>query len=271
MIDWHCHILPGLDDGPETMTESLAMARLLVDAGFQTVYCTPHCIRGRFDNSPDQVRRATEQLQRELLAEGIRLAVKPGMEYYLDEHFPAKLENPQFLGNTRLLLVEIPSWASIGLVRENLQNILRRGYVPLLAHPERCALVSHVGFGALSHRLSRGIRRIGAILSASKASSNDAADQVLLSDFMEMGCRFQGNLPSFTGWYGRGPLQQSLHNLAGGLYSCFGSDGHGLKSLKETLQPALAVLKGFPESVLPPGTLDLSDFSPPAQRGGTAF
>ncbi len=252
MIDWHCHILPGLDDGPETMAESLAMARLLADAGFQTVYCTPHCIRGRYDNSPDQVRRATGQFQRELLAAGIRLAVKPGMEYHLDEHFPAKLENPQFLDDTCMLLAEIPSQATVDLIQENLRHILRRGYVPLLAHPERCALLTHVGSGMLSHRLSRGLRRLGAAFSGGKVSSNDHAGQVLLSDFKAMGCRFQGNLPSFSGWYGRGPQQQSLHNLAGGLYSCLGSDGHGLKFLKQTLQPALSVLKGFPESVLPP-------------------
>jgi protein-tyrosine phosphatase len=255
MIDWHCHILPGLDDGPETMAESLAMARLLADAGFQTVYCTPHCIRGRYDNSPDQVRRATEQLQRALLAEGIRLAVKPGMEYYLDEHFPANLENPGFLGNTRLLLVEIPSRASADLVRDNLRHILRRGYVPLLAHPERSALLKHDECGTLSDRLSRRLKRLGASLSGGKTSSDDSAGQGLLFDLKAMGCLYQGNLPSFCGWYGRGPQRQSLYNLAGGFYSCLGSDGHGLKFLKQTLHPALSVLEDFPGSVLSPDLL----------------
>jgi protein-tyrosine phosphatase len=255
MIDWHSHMLPGLDDGPETMAESLAMARLLVEAGVHTVYCTPHCIRGRYDNSPDQVRRATERFQRELLAEGIRLAVKPGMEYHLDEHFPEQLENPQFLGNTRLLLVEIPSRASVDLVRENLRQILRRGHVPLLAHPERSALLTHGGCGTLSGRLARGFRRLGASLPGGKASNYVFAGEALLSDLTDMGCRFQGNLPSFTGWYGPGPQQQALHNLAGGLYSCLGSDGHGVKSLKQFLKPALSVLKGFPVAVLPPDSI----------------
>jgi protein-tyrosine phosphatase len=255
MIDWHCHILPGLDDGPETMAESLAMARLLADVGFRTVHCTPHCISGRYDNSPDQVRRATERFQRELLGEGIRLAVKPGMEYYLDEHFPGQLENPQFLGNTRLLLVEIPSRASVDLVRENLRQILRRGHVPLLAHPERSALLTHGGYDTLSGQLIRGLRRLGASLPGGKTSSDDFAGEALLSDLTDMGCRFQGNLPSFTGWYGRGPQRQALRNLAGGLYSCLGSDGHGFKSLKQFLQPALSVLKGFPVAVLPPDSI----------------
>lgn len=42
MIDWHCHILPGLDDGAADMEQSLAMAAALATAGFRTVYCTPH-------------------------------------------------------------------------------------------------------------------------------------------------------------------------------------------------------------------------------------
>lgn len=267
MIDWHCHILPGLDDGSETMAESLAMARLLADAGFHTVYCTPHCIRGRYDNSPDQVRRATEQLQRALLAEGIRLAVKPGMEYYLDEHFPAKLENPQLLGNTRLLLVEFPSRASTDLVRDNLRHIFRRGYVPLLAHPERSALLRHDQYGTLLDRLSRRLKRLGASLPGGKTASDDSAGQGLLADLRAMGCLYQGNLPSFIGWYGRGPQQQALQNLTGGLYSCLGSDGHGLKSLKQTLQPALSVLKGFPESLLMQEVPALSGSSYSARRG----
>ena len=51
MIDFHCHILPGLDDGPAHIDESVAMAAALRDAGFRTIYCTPHLIKGCFERT----------------------------------------------------------------------------------------------------------------------------------------------------------------------------------------------------------------------------
>jgi protein-tyrosine phosphatase len=241
MIDWHCHILPGLDDGPENMDEALDMARLLADAGFVTVHCTPHCIHGRYDNTPSQVRRATDRLQRELLQAGIRLAVKPGMEYYLDEHFPPRLESLQHLGDSRMLLVEIPSRASVDLVRENLRQILRHGYVPLVAHPERCALLAQSGNGMVR----KGLDLLCTKVFHKKEENETSASAVLLGELQEMGCLFQGNLSSFAGWYGRGPQKQAMHNLAGGLYSHFGSDGHGRRFLEQTLPHAFGVLADF--------------------------
>lgn len=92
MIDWHCHILPAIDDGLETLSESLEMARLLASAGFRQVHCTPHCVLGRFDNRPSQVQRATEELQKQVNRAGIPLLLSPGMEYSLDEYFPVLLE-----------------------------------------------------------------------------------------------------------------------------------------------------------------------------------
>ena len=241
MIDWHCHLLPGLDDGSDTMTEALAMARLLAGAGFVTVHCTPHCMPGRYDNTPSIVRRATERLQREVLQAGIRLAVKPGMEYYLDENFPAQLENLQLLGDTRLLLVEIPSRASVEQVRQNLRHILDKGLVPLLAHPERSILLNRSSYkGGFSGILVKGLRLLGARGSAQNESSEGSA---LLSEFKAMGCRFQGNLSSFAGWYGRGPQRQASNNLTSGLYSHLGSDGHSRRFLEQTLRTALSMLK----------------------------
>jgi len=61
--DWHCHILPNLDDGAKNMTESLAIATILAEAGFSEVHCTPHAMSGAYEASPNLIRQATLELQ----------------------------------------------------------------------------------------------------------------------------------------------------------------------------------------------------------------
>ena len=99
MIDYHCHILPGIDDGCADLDESLELAQVLTTAGFTEVYCTPHCIHGVYNNTPSAVRAAVEQLQEQLTREGIPLRLSPGMEYYLDEYFSQKLTDIKKRGN----------------------------------------------------------------------------------------------------------------------------------------------------------------------------
>ncbi len=242
MIDWHCHILPGIDDGPETLAESLEMAKLLAAAGFRQVYCTPHCLLGRFDNRPSQVQKATEHLQKELHRKHIPLLLSPGMEYPLDEYFPVVLEQPQPLGDSRLLLVEVPRQVTMELVKENIQRILRRGLIPLLAHPERSEPLYKNPSLRKAWSLPTWIGRLtgrGNILSLPDTAAPLPSPQ---QELQAMGCLFQGNLPSFSERYGRKVRQQAFANLDQSLYSCFGSDGHDAESLRTFLGSALQIV-----------------------------
>lgn len=242
MIDWHCHILPGLDDGPETMAEALEMARLLAAAGFHTVHCTPHCIRGGFDNTPDQVRQATNNLQAELRRAGIPLAAQPGMEYYLDEYFPAHMENPQTLGNTRLVLVEAPSQATAEMIKENVFQVLRRGFVPLFAHPERCSLLAEPLTQKRDGFLKQRSQRVFSKFFKTRPVAGPFAGDSLRAVLKDMGCLFQGNISSLAGWYGKEVRAQAMHNLTSDFYSFFGSDGHSVHSLEKVFLHGLEVL-----------------------------
>ncbi len=228
MIDCHCHLLPGIDDGPKTLEESLPMARILEGFGFVEVHCTPHCIHGLYENTPAIVGERLAELQQALVREGIRLRLKPGMEYYLDSHFPASLERPQLLGDSRLLLVEAPTWAEAGLVLENLRKVVARGYVPLLAHPERWGLLAPPGQGGARHLMSR-------LLGRGRAGSSGE----LLDELQRMGCLFQGNLGSFAGHYGKDVEKRAWAFLRAGLYSCLGSDSHPRPGLEEMIETGL--------------------------------
>jgi protein-tyrosine phosphatase len=81
MIDFHCHILPGLDDGPKTIEESIEMAEALQNAGFTAVYCTPHLIKGAYEADNEAVRTAAAVLQKRLNNEniGLELFPRPGI------------------------------------------------------------------------------------------------------------------------------------------------------------------------------------------------
>lgn len=215
--DYHCHILPGIDDGPATADESLALAGALAEAGFTTVCCTPHHIKGLYDTTPDEVRAGTRQLQEALVQTGIPLTLVPGLEYYADEFLPDLLAAPLLLPGD-LLLVELPPRAERHLVAETLYGVVRRGITPLVAHPERCPLLADDGTAPQRRGIFSLFR-----------SEPATAQRSLLQTLAGMGCAFQGNLGSFAGLYGDRVRQQARKFQAAGLYRCYGSDLHAIR------------------------------------------
>jgi len=238
MIDWHSHILPGVDDGPEDIAQSVAIAAALAAGGFTEIYCTPHLMRGCYDAGNDEVRRGVENLQERLDATGIPITLRTGREYCLDEYLPIALEDPLPLGDSRLVLVEIPHHASASTVRRLLYNVVRTGFTPVIAHPERCPLLEMKNGTAGDD----GIRTvIGRFLAGGRRSDrapgpSDAPENPLLLYLKDLGCSFQGNLGSFGGYYG-GQVQRIAESMRGArLYDRFGSDLHTLEQAKILLR-----------------------------------
>ncbi len=140
MIDIHTHILPGLDDGPGTLEESLEMAEAFVAAGFTAVVATPHVIPGVFENSSQEILESVQALRKALEAEKIPLEVYPGAEYHIRPDLPQDLAegNLVTLGDTgKYLLVELPVQELPPYTEQVLFQILLSGVTPVLAHPER--------------------------------------------------------------------------------------------------------------------------------------
>ncbi|MGB4563604.1 MAG: CpsB/CapC family capsule biosynthesis tyrosine phosphatase, partial [Dethiobacteria bacterium] len=137
-IDLHLHILPGLDDGPGDLETAEETARILVEQGFKAAVATPHCCEGR--PSPAEIRSRLEQLQERLLRKNIHLQVYPGSELMMDPHLLERLEREESLtlAGSRYFLVEFPLHQPLPLnTRELLSQALVRGFIPVLAHPER--------------------------------------------------------------------------------------------------------------------------------------
>ncbi len=239
MIDWHCHILPGLDDGAESLGESLAMGRLLAGAGYSHICCTPHRLRGMYDTTPQAMRQTLTEVQSAFQAANIPLTLVAGMEYCLDEFFVEDFSSdPVTIGISRKVLVETPSNADPQLLRENIFYLVRNRYIPLFAHPERHA------FLAPPSRHSRSIfSRIGSRLKSTQNDDSHKFENTLVHDLKLMGCEFQGNLGSVGGYYGSLVKKQEERLRSLNLFNCFGSDGHDVAGLEMFLAPALNVLK----------------------------
>jgi protein-tyrosine phosphatase len=225
-VDYHCHLLPALDDGAVDARESLRMARILAQFGFSAVHCTPHRIKGCYENDPERVARATGLLQDVLDQSGIALRLVPGTEHYLDEFLIDQLPGALTAGSSRCLLVEVPFGSTnTGLLEAVAAGLQDRGLAPLFAHPERCrafdpALGANGGRGLFSYL---GKKRMPEMEGA------------LVLKLRAAGCRFQGNLGSFAGFYGGEVRERALLFLRHGVYSCVGSDAHRSEDLAAML------------------------------------
>jgi protein-tyrosine phosphatase len=141
VIDLHCHILPGLDDGPVNFDFSVAMAHGAADAGIHVVVATPH-IRDDYDVDPEVIGPRVRKLNEAIEAEGIQLLVLAGGEVSLSK--AAELDDDVLrsvcLGSSDYLLIESPYKASDIDIESIVRGVQERGLKPLLAHPERCPI-----------------------------------------------------------------------------------------------------------------------------------
>jgi protein-tyrosine phosphatase len=138
-VDLHSHVLPGIDDGPPTEADSLAMAAVAARAGTRVLAATPHVRSDWPDVLPHEVAGRVAALNDELRARGIDLEVVPGGEVALIEAIELPLEALRAVtlgGNGRDLLVETPSGPLPGTFEQLLDAVVRRGFRVLLAHPE---------------------------------------------------------------------------------------------------------------------------------------
>jgi protein-tyrosine phosphatase len=159
VIDLHSHLLPGVDDGPATMGDSVAMARAAWESGTRTMVCTPHMIAG-YPTDPPRVHSGVRDLAAALREAEIGLKVTTGAEIALD-HLPrmndADLAMSTLGGRGEWLLLEMPFLGWPLRLGEILRDLEIRGFRAILAHPERADAIQRspdrirdvIGRGAL--------------------------------------------------------------------------------------------------------------------------
>lgn len=139
MIDIHSHILPGVDDGAQTIEDSLAMAREAVDQGIRTIIATPHHKNGKYDTPKNIVLEKVAALQAEIVKEDIPLTVLVGQEVRINGDMIEDIEKGELLSlnETKYLFVEFPSGHVPRYAKQMLFDIQVAGFTPIIVHPER--------------------------------------------------------------------------------------------------------------------------------------
>ncbi len=205
-VDFHSHLVPGIDDGAKTMDESLELLRGLYELGYTHVVTTPHINSAFYPNDRTTILAGLEQLQAAVLAAGIPIELGGAAEYYIDEHFENLLHQEALLPVfDDWVLVETSFFGAPPNLHELLFRMQTKGYRPILAHPERYA---YLAVGDL--RPYRELR--------------------------ERGCRLQVNLLSLNGHYGPQVQKTAEQLLRAGLVDYLCTDLHHQHHLQELPQ-----------------------------------
>lgn len=247
MIDYHCHILPGIDDGAETIEESVAMARLLKAAGYGTVYCTPHMIKHFYDANNDTVKGLIKEVQDALNREKIELKLLYGREYMLDDSFHEITSALTPLENTNYVLVEFTPDVYQGMVRDSIAAIIRKGLTPMIAHPERYHLFQAKKKVEPAQKKQSFFERLfipKPTVENKPAIESPSTGKELLEWLVGMQCAFQANLPSFKGIHGK-QIQAAAQQLKElGIYTHTGTDAHSPEYLEKLFGLSAPLLHG---------------------------
>jgi protein-tyrosine phosphatase len=192
MIDLHCHILPGLDDGSQSLEESLEMAAMAAGHGIRKIVATPHCITG----AARTVTQNVAMLQQLLEEVGIPLQIYPGMEIFGTYDTARLLQEKKLLtlNGSRYPLIEFDFGTDGEDETEILRQVIAAGYTPVVAHPERCGCI-------------RGMPQI-------------------VNRWKQMGCLFQINRGSLLGRYGFAVQEMALTLVHRGFATVIATDAH---------------------------------------------
>ena len=208
MIDLHCHMLPGLDDGAADLDVSLEMARIAVADGISTVVCTPHILPTVYDNKGPAIRAAVDQLQAALAQAEIPLRVLPGADVHIAPDLVEGLRCGRVLSiaDTRYLLLEPPHHVMPPRLRDCVFGLMTAGYFPILTHPERLTWIDR------HYDVIKELARVGMLM--------------------------QITAGSLTGRFGGRPRHWSQRMLDEGLVDILATDAHDPKGRPPRLSEA---------------------------------
>ncbi len=140
MIDIHAHILPGLDDGPEELSQAIEMCRIAEGDGIHTIVATPHTLNGVYLNERERILAAIQSLRQSLELEGIFVEILPGTDTHIHpDIFNYIIDGPVMTLNDtgRYIMLEFPDYFVFPIIKELLDRLISRGIIPIISHPER--------------------------------------------------------------------------------------------------------------------------------------
>ncbi|SEA33870.1 tyrosine-protein phosphatase [Microbulbifer marinus] len=199
MIDLHCHLLPGIDDGARDLDQALRLARMAVADGITHCVATPHIHPGRYENSLASITEVFTAFKTELERADIPLQLGMAAEIRLSEEILTMVAGRQvpFLGSwqgDRVLLLELPHSHIPPGVEQLIRWLQTQKIRPMIAHPERNKDV---------------LRDFNKVLPLAR-----------------LGCLFQVTAGAVAGDFGEGPMQRARQLLERELVTILATDAH---------------------------------------------
>lgn len=196
MIDIHAHIIWGVDDGPETKQQAMELIRLAAKEGIEHIISTSHANHPSFHADKLEVEQKLQELQEGADQERLGIHLHLGHEIRITEDLLEQLKTKQVaaLANSTYVLVEFPAGAVPLFTKEIIKQLIRAGYRPIIAHPERNKVF--------------------------------ASQPRKLAELIDMGAFGQVTAGSVAGEFGKEVQKISMKLIEEGLIHCYGSDVH---------------------------------------------
>jgi protein-tyrosine phosphatase len=213
MIDLHCHLLPGVDDGSKSMDISLKLANDAVGDGIDYALLTPHHMNGVYLNHKKGVIQQTQDFQVELDRHKIPLKVFPGQEVRINGDLLTALDQDDILfadESGRYLMLEFPDDDVPSYTSNMIYELMQRGIIPVIVHPER--------------------------------NTKIMKQPDILYDLLNKGCLSQITAGSYVGIFGHKVQKFSKQLIQSGQVYIFASDAHNLPNRKYEMTNAFAKL-----------------------------
>ncbi len=205
--DVHSHCIPGIDDGAQTLEQSVEMIRAFGELGYGKVITTPHVMTDGWRNTPEVILGGLERVREEVRRQEIPVEVEAAAEYYLDHELEQKVMKREVLTfGDKYLLFELPFIAEPSILATVVFAMQTQGYRPVLAHPERYQFW-HQDWSKYENLKDRGVL-------------------------------FQLNTVALMGAYGPGARKIAERLIDAGWYELIGSDCHSMnhvEAIKATL------------------------------------
>jgi protein-tyrosine phosphatase len=216
--DMHSHLLPGIDDGSPDLTTSIELIRGFKELGYKKIITTPHVLWEIYPNTREIILSKQEEVQKEIKGAGIDIEFKAAAEYFIDDHFTNQLKNkiPLLPISGNIVLVEFSMLNMPMDLQEILFEMQMQNYQPVIAHPERYTFLGR---------------------------KKEVYDQL-----KDVGCFFQLNLLSLSGYYGEDVKHLAEYLLKKNYYDLAGTDLHHDKHLSSLKSLPISQVKKLQDS-----------------------
>lgn len=213
MIDMHCHIIPQVDDGSRSITQTFEMAKRASELGYTGIFATSHYIEHSNETNKKDLINSIDVINKMLKEKNINITLYQGNEAYFTPDLLELYKQDKIctLGNSRYILMEFPMTGLAFNMEQVVFSLINYGYIPIIAHPERYEFVDK--------------------------------DYKKLIPLINEGALLQGNIGSIMGVYGNSAKKNLIKLLKKNMISFFGTDSHNEYKIYDVYDKAVKKLE----------------------------